>query len=158
MFHWTISLSDKQVLMLVAFFNATDDKNGSRFDSVNAMIGDAWDVRAVRKLQEDGLLSVQEYFNEETGFTTNRWNITKKGELISLAIREDSESLSRIGLKNGRAADRLITADGNRRSDNKQVRKRVCGLCKKSIMNRHKYTKADDGTFLHIDCNNPRKV
>lgn len=110
MFNWTISLSDRQVLMLMAFHSAEDDAEGSRFHSVHAMIGDAWDIRAVRKLQEQNLLVVEE-FTRENGLRTNRWNITDKGTCICLAIEADTEMLGKLKLRDGLNQSRLINKE-----------------------------------------------
>lgn len=100
MFQWSITLSDKQVAMLVAFHMADDDADKSRFTAVHAMIGDAWDVRAVRKLSEMGLLLVEPVISTTAG-KSNRWNITDKGNLIAAAILEDADALKMIGERPG---------------------------------------------------------
>lgn len=113
MFNWTVTLSDKQVLMLMAFAAAKPDEEGNCFSAVQVMICDAWDVRSARKLQEDGLISVEEYKNEETGFRTSRWAITHKGKLIAEAVNEDAEGLRKIALRNGQEARRAVNDAGN---------------------------------------------
>lgn len=107
MFNWTISLSDKQVIMLMAFYSAEDDSYECRFHSVHSMIGDAWDIRAVRKLQEYGLISV---ISREDARKPNIWNITDKGNFIAMAIEADADSLKTLTLRNGLQQGQIINS------------------------------------------------
>lgn len=114
MFQWNITLSDRQVIMLAAFLTAEEDQYGSQFHAVNSLIGDAWDIRAMRKLTEWGLISVNEVLMP-TGMKTNLWHITQKGEFIALAIMEDAAALKQIQLQNKTEARSVINTDGNAR-------------------------------------------
>jgi hypothetical protein len=102
MFQWSITLTDKQVLMLAAFAAAEPDARGNQFHSVHAMIADAWDIRAVRKLQEYGLIEVVAFEDPDTKMQTNRWSIKEKGRFIAAAMREDTNSLTQMKLREGR--------------------------------------------------------
>lgn len=124
MFQWQITLSDKQVLMLAAFHTGFDDENGSRFSSVHAMIGDAWDVRAVRKLCEAGLLTVKDS-TLPNGMRSNIWNITTKGELIALAIMEDADNLKQLSERAGLKTARLVNSDAHRRWVESKTKKKA---------------------------------
>lgn len=108
--------------MLIAFHNGTPDKDGSQFASVHAMIGDAWDVRAVRKLEEMNLLKITHPKEKVIGAPTI-WNITDKGTLIALAIMEDANSLSQIQDRDGLNQYRIINSDANRRLNEKKARR-----------------------------------
>lgn len=119
MFQWNITLSDKQVIMLAAFHAATDDSNNCRFHAVHAMVGDAWDVRAVRKLQEAGLINVA--VTEEK---RNRWNITEKGECIARAIQCDAISLGKMSAREGLKARSEINRIDHQHWVEKQKSKR----------------------------------
>lgn len=114
MFQWSLTLSDKQVMMLIAFHNGEPDKDGSSFNSVHAMIADAWDVRAVRKLQEFNLLEVIHPAVREIGAATI-WRITDKGRLIALAILEDAQGLTGIADRKGYEAASEINSDAHKR-------------------------------------------
>lgn len=115
MFQWSITLSDKQVLMLAAFAAAEPDNLGNQFHAVHAMIADAWDIRAVRKLQEYGLIEVIEYEDPETKLRTNRWSIREKGRLVAAAMREDTNSLLQMKLRDGREERYRLNRDHNER-------------------------------------------
>lgn len=117
MFQWQITLSDKQVIMLTAFHMAEPDKNGSVFHSANSMLGDAWDLRAVRKLEEMNLILVVK--SEQTV-----WTITDKGRLIAQAIVCDAENLRRLKLRNGREISSLTWDDAHRRWMDKKTKKK----------------------------------
>lgn len=114
MFQWSITLTDKQVLMLAAFSVAEPDQNGSQFQAVNGMVGNAWDVRSARKLEEMGLIEIVAYVDKLTGLKTNKWTITKKGRLIAEAMRCDTLNLQKIKLRNGWEARGLIN-EANRK-------------------------------------------
>lgn len=157
MFHWSINLTDKQVLMLLAFFSAEDDQHGSRFQAVSAMISDAWDTRAARNLQENGLINVYEKMNEETNIRMNVWNITEKGILISLAIHEDTQSLQHIALRHGQAARSIVDRDANERFFRKRdlSAKRKCCKCHKVIGPQDKYKRTGGNKVIHHNCEEP---
>jgi hypothetical protein len=99
MFQWALTLSDKQVMMLMAFYRSEPNQYGCQFHGAHHMIGDAWDIRAVRKLQESGLMHVREQVID--GLNKNIWTITMKGRLIAEAIMEDASGLANIQLRNG---------------------------------------------------------
>jgi hypothetical protein len=115
MFQWNITLSDKQVLMLSAFHAAKPDEKGSLFHAANGMIGDAWDIRAVRKLEEQDLIAVVKTVQETI------WRITVKGQLIAQAIMCDAENLRTLRLRQGREMRSLINSDGARRRTERQL-------------------------------------
>lgn len=108
MFQWGITLSDKQVIMLTAFHVAKPDKAGCIFHAAQSMIGDAWDIRAVRKLEEQNLITVT---HDNAAPKTTVWQITRKGRLIAEAIMSDAENLRRLRLRHGLRSARLINSD-----------------------------------------------
>jgi hypothetical protein len=107
MFQWSITLSDKQVMMLIGFHIANDDEFGCRFRAVHHMIADAWDVRSARKLTEMGLLKVEP---GPAPMHPNKWNITDKGNLIASAILEDADMLKCLGERAGAESRSLVNA------------------------------------------------
>jgi len=108
MFTWNVSLSAKQVLMLMAF-NATEpDEHGSQFSAVQDLITDAWSIRGARGLCEEGfILAVHDGVR-------SKWTITEKGRLIANAILLDAKSLSGIEERLGRSLRKAVNAASTR--------------------------------------------
>lgn len=97
MFQWQITLSDRQVIMLTAFQMAKPDKDGSIFHSAHSMIADAWDTRAVRKLEEQNLIHI----DRDGQSRATRWKISEKGRLIAQAIICDADNLRELRGRKG---------------------------------------------------------
>lgn len=102
--------------MLTAFQTAIPDKDGSVFHSAHSMIADAWDIRAVRKLEEQNLIIVSK--GKQT-----IWSITDKGRLIARAIMCDAENLRRLKSRQGHEMRCLTNRAGNELRTKKKVHK-----------------------------------
>ena len=110
MFNWSIELSANAVLMLLAFHHADAEKDGSQFKAAHAAIGDLWDIRAVRRLCEEGLLHVEHKERPDPNTAApSIWQITEKGTLIALAIECDAEQLKELPGRNGLQQKYLAT-------------------------------------------------
>lgn len=118
MFQWSITLSDKQVIMLTAFHMAIPDKNGSIFHSAHSMVADAWDIRSVRKLEESNLIQVIKN-------SVTLWSITAKGRLIAQAIMCDADNLRRLKSRKGHEMRCLTNTENHRAWMERKAKKRA---------------------------------